>query len=179
MKVRKIIITTSSIALLGAGALLTLNQPAKVNETTPKNIEVSVEKKINTEEPKIEKVEKVEEDTLPVPVEVSQPDEPTEKPVEKPVEVVKSSQYYAEKYLDLSDRNQMCFDEILKTFPARFTEDVREQNIKAIRAFTVPCATGITYNPSTGKTKHVGTIYLYGYNGEFFDTELAKKAAAK
>lgn len=94
--------------------------------------------------------------------------EPVQEPVvevsapvaEQPVEVVivKSSQEYAEQYLDLSGDNQACFDIIItEDIPQMFTESIREHNIKKIvNVFNVICSSNIVMKQSkTGvNTRH-------------------------
>lgn len=90
-----------------------------------------------------------------------------EKSTENQVTIL-STQEYGNKYLDLSTPAlQACFELIVNKWPERFNEDVRENNIKALKVWANVCSTGI-------ERPVVGPIYRYGQNGEFFDSDLAK-----
>lgn len=93
---------------------------------------------------------------------------------------VLSIREYAEMYLNLgsiSDNGgvisnytgQRCFDELVAAHPDRFTEDVRERNIKGLSVYASPCATGYGLdNPGRN-------MWESQYpNGSFFDSDLAK-----
>lgn len=82
--------------------------------------------------------------------------------------VILSAQQYGEQYLELSKQPlQECFNIILSKYPDRFTPEVREANVKALRAWSSVCSTGVlTPNP---------IIDQFGPNGAFFDSDLAKK----
>lgn len=103
-----------------------------------------------------------EQETIQAPIVQSSP------VTEKPIVQVKSTQEYGNMYLDLASSPllQECFDRIIASWPSRFTEDVREKNIKALSVFGSTCSTGIL--ESNG-----GVITSYGRNGEFFDSQLA------
>ena len=78
---------------------------------------------------------------------------------------VKSVDELAYQYLNMSvPRAKECLDKTVSMFPERFTEDVREKNIRAMRVFRHICVTGVLY---TDKTP-------LGQQGEFFDSDLAK-----
>jgi hypothetical protein len=69
--------------------------------------------------------------------------------------------------------DQECLNAIVAMYPERFTEDVREKNMKALTAFASYCSTGV---PFESKRFNNTRNYLdaYGGKGSFFDSELAK-----
>ena len=146
-------------------AALQMNQIAKVYEPSKANVEKIVELKdeeVGTAEPAQETAQAptVQQETVPTP----------EVPVETtpPVQVL-SSVEYAQKYLNVSDQIQLeCFNRLVAKWPERFTDSVREANVKALRVFTAPCATGIT-----SSAQGTSVIEQYGRNGEFFDSAAA------
>lgn len=81
---------------------------------------------------------------------------------------VRSPREIAAQYPSLvnNEYNSYCFDRIVEKFPERFTEDVREQNVKALTVFASACTTGIN--------KFKGVLEQYGENGAFFDSDMAK-----
>ena len=91
--------------------------------------------------------------------------------VETPVPVapaIRSTLEIAADYPTMTGSEQLlaCFNKLVALFPDRFTESVREQNIKGLTAFATSCSTGVNNaNP---------IINAYGPNGAYFDSELAK-----
>ena len=159
MKVRKIITITSAVAVLGAGAFMLV--PKNEPEYTYKAAEEQVAAK-QTEPIKITK-KPAREVASPKTEVVDIPPAPTTQPKEAQRKVL-STQEYGEKYLNLSlDIWQECFDKTVAAFPERFTEDVREQNVKALRYWATTCSSGIN-NPMSG------VIYSF----DFFDSDFAK-----
>ena len=111
----------------------------------------------------------------------------TTAPVAEPVAapVVLSTQEYAEKYLNLSiPWAQECLNRIIVEWPHRFTPEVREQNIKALRSWGSVCSTGVMHPAIEERRRNAGItisgslIYQYGANGEWFETAQAIKYAS-
>lgn len=142
-----------------AGTIISMNKPAEPQTNVVKSSETT------------QKVQKTSTETVDLgeikPVEVVNPTDVVV--VEEPKIVVLSTQEYGIKYLDLSTPLlQQCFDAIIERWPERFTEDVREDNVKALRAWASTCTTGIL----AGR-QGASNIERYGINGEFFDSQLA------
>lgn len=97
-------------------------------------------------------------------------------PIEEPIVIeTKTTQEYAAQYLDLSGVSQQCFDMIVDKYPERFTESVREQNIRSLTIFASTCSTGIMSN---NNILDIGTNdkgELYYKHGAWFDSALARK----
>ncbi len=123
----------------------TQNEPRKIDKISKESTNIS---KGTTNKPK-------------------QNDQPKEKPK------VLSTQEYGEKYLNLSHPDlQKCFDTIVEAFPHRFTEDVRENNVKALRAWSSVCATEVyRVYPGAPAIRSKG---LWLINDDFFDGDTAK-----
>lgn len=89
----------------------------------------------------------------------------------QPTTQVRSVSEIAQDYPTLSGTpdNLACFNRIVVEYPERFTEDVREYNIKSLTAFGNACSTNIM---------RLRTPYVYldsnSGRGGFFDGELAK-----
>lgn len=172
MKIVKFILNhkiVTSVIVLGVAYTAGLNAvysslaDITTDETALSSVEV---KPVVSAEPAIvepvEEPEVVEERVFVPTVEVQ--------PVPIPV---LSTQEYAEKYLDLSGNNQSCLDNIVNEWPERFTEDVRENNIKALTVFYAVCSTGFVDDRELIHP-HYEVINTYGENGAFFDSEFAK-----
>lgn len=152
------------LAASSAVAYSVMNKPkvASVNNT-------SSEVKSEIKKP-VEK--KVAEAAPDVPV--AQTIAPAETPAPTPQPTSKSTQEYGKMYLDLSTPQQQgCFDAIVNKWPSRFTEEVRESNVKAIRIYASPCSSGIVHSP------YRSVIESYGQNGEFFDSQAAEAGRLK
>ena len=128
-------------------------------------------------------VEKQEAVAEPVAEEVPAETAPVETtPVVEPVAapVVLSTQEYANQYLDMSSPwAQECLNRIIVEWPHRFTPEVREQNIKALRSWGSVCSTGVM-EPYIEERRRNGIItiagsyiYRHGANGEWFETARA------
>lgn len=165
VKSKKFIISTVvSVALLTsagfAAATMVPNTTPTVKTTQAKVIDAPAKTEIPTKV-----VESTPEVIAPAP-------EPA--PTPPPAPVVLSTQQYAEQYLNLADvipglSGQMCLDALVATYPERFTEDVRERNVKALSIYASPCGTGY------GSTVTIKKAWDYKYpNGSFFDSEIAK-----
>lgn len=117
---------------------------------------------------------------------MQQPEEPISEPA--PVQPapapspapVLTTQEYGLKYLDLTNPlYQKCFDRIVSYYAGRFTPDVRERNVKALRVFADLCATGVNSmeierSYREGAPSLAGSIFeRYGPDGAFFDSDLA------
>jgi len=108
----------------------------------------------------------------------------TETPATEPAAPqVLTTQEYGEKYLDLSTNElQNCFNNIVNEWPERFASDLRETNVKALRAFASTCSTGalnttVEKNIAMHRNNLYDTIiYRFGSDGAFFDSDLAQKA---
>ena len=148
--------------------------------------------KPKADEKAVEPVQQVaiaEEKEAAVPVAEEVPAETTPvatTPVVEPVAapVILSTQEYAEKYLDMAAPwAQECLNRIIVEWPHRFTPEVREQNIKALRSWRSVCSTGVmdpvveARRRSAGITISASLIYQYGANGEWFETAQAAKYA--
>jgi hypothetical protein len=126
----------------------------------------------------VQQVAPVTQDTTTVPKEEAKPEKaavsPTTQsaaePAPEPVPV-KTSMEIANEYPQLvgSEASISCLNTIFSKYPERFTEDVREQNVRALRAFATPCTTGVTtehgnyLDMSSGQVGH----------GIWFDSALA------
>lgn len=82
--------------------------------------------------------------------------------------IVKTNEEIAAQYPNLTstDQQKLCFSKLLAMFPDRFTESVREKNIKALTAFGSSCSTGVL--------NQTAVINSFGANGAFFDSDMAK-----
>ena len=175
--------SVGAISIIGVG-VLTFSRPVAIAYVAPK---ATVVAEVIPETPV--------QPTPVVPVEVVTPVEPVGTtvqvvitapvaPVTPVTPVILSTQAYADKYLDLSvPQNQKCLDRIIQVWPDRFLPEVRERNIKALRAWAGVCSTG-AYSPAVNQNFTAGRISLhgsligaYGINGEFFDTSMAKAYA--
>jgi hypothetical protein len=174
IKSHKIVTATILVGIIGSAVgIAVINQPVD----SP-SIEVSsmVKEKPSVESAKIPAEQSQEIEETPVVTEVVETAEIAPKRVvaEKPAEPkVLSIQEYANQYLDVSTEGlQECFDAIVAEWPERFAPEVRERNVKGLRVWASVCATGI----KSSITRHTkdGPIYLYGENGEFFDSPQAK-----
>lgn len=182
VSIKTIVISAASLAIISGGAVATSlylnNQNHKMAETAAQSVKSA---DVSAPATNTASTPEVSETPTPVTVETQQP---VQAPVEKPV--ILSTQEYAQKYLDMSVPNaQMCLDRIVQVWPSRFTEDVREYNIKALRAWANICSTGVLNFTVDGYFRE-GIITLrgsligsYGDNGEWFDTQLARLAAEK
>lgn len=162
---RNTIYIIGAVSLLGlSGAALAINQPEQPKaQVQEKKVVAKVE----------EKPEVIEQTTIePSQVEQVQPqitNQPVQETVQPTVPVIKTTKEYAEQYLDMTvPRAYECLSAFEARWPYRFTEDVRENNIKALRHFANICTTGILDEPFKRPL-----IVTYGENGEWFDTEWA------
>lgn len=174
-----VIVTIASIVLIGAAAFVgtppsdSLNKSIEVvkkAEEAPKT--VPTEKPLEaTEAPKVDEV-------------VNQPTLAVARVVEPPVQPqVLSTQGYAKMYLDMSDpRSAVCLSRFEAMFPERFTESVREENVKSLGMYATPCSTGfgVDYESAmrfydagimdmAAVKRHIGILKSHGMNAEFFD----------
>ena len=162
------------VTVLGVGASAVQLYPRQSDDIPVANISAETE----TEEAMPKPTEE------PDPIEVTNPEPlPASQPVVLPdtasPTAVLSVQEYANRHLNLGQimpdmvipvTGQDCLDALVAAFPERFTEDVRERNIKALSVYENPCATGYGSNSPTTKllwdTKYPG--------GSFFDTPIAQ-----
>lgn len=173
------IVTIVSIGLIGAVSFVgdppqeSLNKSIDVvnkAEEAPKT--VTAEKPVEaTEAPKVDEV-------------VNQPTFAVARVVEPPVQPqVLSTQEYAKMYLDMSDpRSAVCLSRFAAMFPERFTESVREENVKSLGMYATPCSTGfgVDYESAmrfydagimdmVAVKRQIGILKSHGMNAEFFD----------
>jgi len=168
----KLAITGAALIVVAAsGTVVALNLPQKQINTPSAPVAVQRQADpVKTIEDTPAKVAEPKTETTETPattVETPKAEEPK----------VLTTQEYGEKYLDLSGVNQECFDNIIATFPDRFTPDVRENNVKALRMFAAVCSTGMfTYklHPVAPNQQTTPLLLQWGRNGEFFDSPQAK-----
>lgn len=165
---KKSLIIVSGIASFGAYSawavtpLLTNSAPTVKESTT-----MTTKDQINVA-PEVSTV-----DTTVIPAQVSEPAPAVETPP------VLSVEEYATKYLNMTDilgRDPWaCLNDIVATWPERFTPDVRENNIKALQLWNAGgiCSTGMSV--STLRVAVNLPIRSFGANGEYFDSDIAKR----
>lgn len=163
-KTKATLIITIPIVLFGVYLVSQNNQSTKYYEPVKTMDKLTVHIPEPIKQPK--QKEQIDVNTAqPVTVEQLPADSEPENPI------VLSSQEYGQKYLDLSDPlQQKCFDAIVNDYPERFTEENRENNIKALRAFVSPCSTG-AYSERGARTTNLLDV---NGRGAFFDSDLAK-----
>lgn len=171
IKSHKIVTATILVGIIGSAVGITvINQPVD----SP-SIEVSsvVKEKPAVESAKIPAEQSQEIEETPVVTEVVETVEVAPVVEVEPAPAVLSTREYASIYLDVSDPvSLMCIDAMETRYPDRFTPEVRERNIKALRAFSDPCAGSSTELLFNKRASH----YLdYPYHGAFWDSELANK----
>lgn len=166
MRYKKPIVVAVGVGLIGATAFaITPYIPVQGDTQTVAQVDNKVEdKKSMPNEESASGIGVTLEVVNPAPLQASEP-------VIEPVPIL-STQAYGEQYLDLSGTGQKCFDLIVARWPDRFTEDVRENNVKALAIWSGVCSTGIEMPPGSGGG--TGIIYRDGINGEWFDSVLAK-----
>lgn len=162
------------VAVLGVGASAIQLYPRQDDSLPVANIATETEEVMPkpTEEP----AQLNEEVTNPAPLPASQP---VALPDQSSPKAALSIQEYANRHLSLGQMmpdmvipvtGQDCLNALVAAFPERFTEDVRERNIKALSVYGNPCATGYGSNNPTAKllwdTKYPG--------GSFFDSPIAQ-----
>ena len=158
----------------GASVIYQSQQPTKEVKQSVNSVSLEDEVAPTPKDEPTKKVakEQVKQEPAPAPVATT---ETQTQPQTEPTPIVLSTQAYAEKYLNLSGRGQMCFDAIVDRWPERFTPDVRENNVKALKLYYSPCSTGII-EAQAGDYK--GVIFKYGSkggrDGAFFDSAHAK-----
>lgn len=162
---KAIVISVITLITLPAVSYATWNglqKPVEEVKTPAKSVVAPVEKTEPVETAPVQE---------PVTAEPVAPTAPVEAPAPAPVAVL-STQEYALKYLDMNQpAAQECFDALVNHWPERFTPEVRENNVKALRTFGNPCGTGSHLwktNAETGRHLPVA-IEHFGVNGEFFD----------
>ena len=173
MKLRKkIAIVGLAVTIVSTGAILAYSTSDTTTTEATKTVAVSKVDKIP-----IVETQKIEAETKTVAApeqEEALEVAPKRVVAEKPAEPkVLSTQEYANQYLNVSTEGlQECFDAIVAEWPERFVPEVRERNVKGLQGWASLCATGI----KSSFTRHTsgGLIYLYGENGEFFDSPQAK-----
>lgn len=137
---------------------------------TKKNETKIVEAPVETEVAEVKRDEAVVKAT---PVNIApEPKQPEVK--------VQSTKQLFEKHFDLNKQFEMdCYEAITTQYANRFTENVRERNIKALTAFSSLCATGIKVEDKRINTSG-GTNFLDmfrnadGSTSSFFDSDAAK-----
>jgi hypothetical protein len=169
---KKTLIISTPIILVAAIASVAFaipkDQPTQESNIVSESVDKKVEAKNNTvSAPEAPQEHQAVEST---PNTQTAPEAVIQAPVQPQV---LSTQAYAEMYLDLSGRNQHCLDYMVNKWPHRFTEDVRENNIKALTVWAGVCTTGID-NIRHESGRGYGGIYTYGQDGEFFDSDFAK-----
>lgn len=165
MKKKIIIISSAVLVLAASGATWVVNTNNR-SPVTKSNVAILADKPAEDADKK--EVEPVEVKEITNTEQPATPVSSTELPPQPASKEVLTTQQYGEMYLDLSKTEyQTCFDLIVNKWPERFNEDVRENNVKALKVWADMCSTGI-------ERPVVGYIYQYGQNGEFFDSDLAK-----
>lgn len=157
------------VAIIGSitGAIITSNMSEPIENTQASHPLTEQESK----KPPI-----VDVTPQPIAEGVTAPAEPVADPQEVTVpeapEAPKTPIDYAKEYLDLSGMNTQCFNSIVERYPSHFTNDNMEQNVKALRAFTSVCGSGIM-----SANGHIVNIERSGKT--FFETEMAQRAIAE
>lgn len=172
MKQAGVTLAVATIATVGASAVQLYPRQDDITPIVAQVTETSEE----TMPKPIEQTEPIEEVTNPAPLPASQP---VSLPDQASPTATLSIQEYASRHLSLGPimadmvipvTGQDCLNALVAAFPERFTEDVRERNIKALSVYGNPCATGYGSNNPTAKL-----LWDAKYpNGSFFDSAIAK-----
>jgi len=172
-KLSKKLLVAGVVAVVAvAGGVVALNASRSRDEVAQKSSKVT-----QNVAPEVEKTETttsetpVAQETQTAPVE-NAPAINTQTSPATDTKTILTTQEYGEKYLDLSNTHlQQCFNDIIAAFPDRFTPEVREHNVQALRIFSSVCSVGFTL----AQNPHYPTILMaYGKNGEFFDSNAAR-----
>ena len=158
-KILKVTLPILAVAIIG-GIIISIPQEEELKPKIERQAQTTV----------IEKVQPVEAtpDVKQEPI-ITQEVETIQEVQTVEVIAVKSSQEYAEQYLNLTVDNQKCFDIITQEdIPYRFVESVREQNIKKLAlSWPAPCSSTLIFRESNGViTRHFS---FFNPNEAYFD----------
>lgn len=145
---RKAIITSAIILTAGTAVVLGNVKTEPVLEPV-RSVTVEPVAKTEPVEAPVAKTEPVAQVSPVVPQ--SEPIVEAPAPVAPVVMPVKTTQEYAEQYLDLAHApSQDCLDKIIATFPEKFTPKKREESVKVIATWINACSTGIMQPNKSG-----------------------------
>lgn len=169
-----IISTVLAVTIVPSVAFAAINLTQKPVQKQPEvvvqKLDVAVAEPETTTTPEV-----VPQEITPEPMPAVEATETAPTPV--PTSTVLSAQELAEKYNLVSNPlHQKCFDRIIAYYPERFTEDVREANIKSIRYLDIcmPISNGACII-STDIHVELHMEACFGPKGEYFDSLLAEQ----